>query len=213
MSLSNDCEDLLLHLLKYEPNERICFDDFFNHKFLNISATNEEIFVLIKELITEAANLQKQNNWKEALLKYNTAINYLKMCADSELDSGRKESLNKKVCEYNNYKKEIEKLIDNSISNATSEESNKISTKNRQEALFKIFKGTPQIIAGLEIGFIAELYLADHRNDIILDKITAALDVLIPLLSTEPVGPRKEILHDQIEEWLTLAETLKYEKK
>ena len=63
--------------------------------------------------------------------------------------------------------------------------------------------------SALEIGSTAELYVADGHYQKALDKFQSCLGILIPLLSNEPKGRRRELLHSQIELWMQQAESTK----
>lgn len=36
VEVSDDCRDLLLHMLQRDPDQRISFEDFFNHPFVDL---------------------------------------------------------------------------------------------------------------------------------------------------------------------------------
>lgn len=50
----------------------------------------------------------------------------------------------------------------------------------------------------LEIGEVAELYLAEGNYELALEKFHSSLKVLVPLLGKEPAGRRKELLTKQV---------------
>lgn len=68
---------------------------------------------------------------------------------------------------------------------------------------------TPAIAAALEIGFAAEQYVSEGHYQSALDKFQSCLGILIPLLNNEPKGHRRDLLYNQIQLWMTQAESTK----
>lgn len=50
----------------------------------------------------------------------------------------------------------------------------------------------------LEIGEVAQLYLAEGNYELALGKFQSCLKILVPLLGKEPPGRRKELLSKQV---------------
>jgi hypothetical protein len=69
--------------------------------------------------------------------------------------------------------------------------------------------GTPAMTAALEIGSSAEQYIAEGHYQKALDKFQSCLGILIPLLSNEPKGHRRDLLYSQIQLWMKQAESTK----
>lgn len=59
-------------------------------------------------------------------------------------------------------------------------------------------KSTTSMADGLEIGAIAELYLAEGNYALALEKFQSCLGILVPLLRKEPPGRRRDLLHKQV---------------
>lgn len=57
---------------------------------------------------------------------------------------------------------------------------------------------TPPLRDALDIGMLAQMYLAEGQYQLALDKFQASLEVLVPLLATEPLGVRKDLLYKQV---------------
>ena len=68
---------------------------------------------------------------------------------------------------------------------------------------------TPAMATALEIGSSAEQYMAEGHYQNALDKLQSCLGTLIPLLSNEPKGHRRDLLHNQIQLWMKQAESTK----
>lgn len=63
--------------------------------------------------------------------------------------------------------------------------------------------------AALEIGCSAEQYVSEGHYQKALDKFQSCLGILIPLLSNEPRGHRRDLLYNQIQLWMKQAENTK----
>lgn len=50
----------------------------------------------------------------------------------------------------------------------------------------------------LEIGEVAEQYLAEGNYALALEKFQSCLGVLVPLLGKEPLSRRRDLLHKQV---------------
>lgn len=61
----------------------------------------------------------------------------------------------------------------------------------------------------LDIGRQAELYAYERTLETSMEKFKIALGILVPLLSNEPNGHRKNLLHQQILLWMNEAENIK----
>lgn len=59
-------------------------------------------------------------------------------------------------------------------------------------------RSTTSMADGLEIGEVAELYLAEGNYALALEKFQSCLGILVPLLGKEPPGRRRDLLHKQV---------------
>lgn len=75
--VSQQCKDLLTSLLKHDPNERISFDDFFAHDFLDLAHTpTKESYDKAVGLVQRAVKMDTDKNPKEAFHLYCEALRY-----------------------------------------------------------------------------------------------------------------------------------------
>lgn len=68
---------------------------------------------------------------------------------------------------------------------------------------------SPAIQAALEIGRTGELYIFERNFKGALECFKSALGQLVPLLTTEPKGTRRDMMHQLIQFWMKEAESLK----
>ncbi|XP_076277263.1 unc-51 like kinase 3 homolog Aduk isoform X3 [Lasioglossum baleicum] len=155
--VSRGCKDLLLSLLKHDPDQRITFDDFFAHDYLDLAhAPTKENYEKAVELIQQAVKMDTEKNSKEAFYLYCEALRYF------------------------------------------------IPVLTRT-----LSKSTTKMLDGLEIGEVAEQYLAEGSYVHALERFQSCLGILVPLLKKEPPGRRRDLLYKQVQLWMKEAESTK----
>ncbi|XP_076474288.1 unc-51 like kinase 3 homolog Aduk isoform X2 [Bombus vancouverensis nearcticus] len=220
--VSSECKDLLMSLLRHNPDERITFDEFFAHDFLDLAhAPTKENYDKAVKLIQKAVKMDAEKNSKEALHLYCEALRYFIPIVTSETDLKRKESLRSRI---NDYIKRAEVLKASCIDNSNDTDKcvpvehkeysiQRISSLNEASLVYHelrtLSKSTTSMADGLEIGAIAELYLAEGNYALALEKFQSCLGILVPLLRKEPPGRRRDLLHKQVQYWMKGAESTK----
>ncbi|XP_060815017.1 serine/threonine-protein kinase ULK3 isoform X1 [Bombus pascuorum] len=220
--VSSECKDLLMSLLRHDPDERITFDEFFAHDFLDLAhAPTKENYDKAVELIQKAVKMDAEKNLKEALHLYCEALRYFIPIVTSETDLKRKESLRSRI---NDYIKRAEVLKASCIDSSNDKDKcvpvehkeysiQRISSLNEASFVYHelrtLSKSTTSMADGLEIGAIAELYLAEGNYALALEKFQSCLGILVPLLRKEPPGRRRDLLHKQVQYWMKEAESTK----
>ncbi|KAG6797579.1 serine/threonine-protein kinase ULK3 isoform X1 [Apis mellifera caucasica] len=223
--VSHECKDLLMSLLKHDPDKRITFDEFFGHDFLDLAhAPTKENYDKAIELVQNAVKMDAEKNLKEAFHLYCEALRYFIPIVTNETDLKRKESLRLRV---NDYIKRAEILKASCIDNIddknkckyvhhkeSSSSIQRISSLNERSSsayheLRMLSKSTVGMMDAFEIGEIAELYLAEGNYALALEKFQSCLAILVPLLGKEPAGRRRDLLHKQVQFWMKEAESTK----
>ncbi|XP_070543492.1 serine/threonine-protein kinase ULK3-like [Ptychodera flava] len=101
IEVSENCRDLLLRLLQRDPKQRISFDDFFNHPFIDLEhMPSEEGYLQGVKLVSLAIKEDQENNVKNAIKHYCLALEYLVPALQFVQDKATKEGLRVKVYEY-----------------------------------------------------------------------------------------------------------------
>lgn len=84
--VSPECRDLLLGLLKHNPSERMSYNQFFNHPFLDLDhLPSTESYAKGLEAIHEAVKLDSEKQYKSAFCKYCIGLQYLIPCSQSKI--------------------------------------------------------------------------------------------------------------------------------
>ncbi|XP_063990767.1 serine/threonine-protein kinase ULK3 isoform X2 [Diachasmimorpha longicaudata] len=212
-SVSPECKNLLMSLLKHDPNERLSFDDFFAHEFLDLAhAPTEENHEKAIALIQSAVKADTEGDIEEAFHLYSEALRYFIPQLTNEADHDRRKHLRVRVNEYINRAEKLKAMC-------MAGNSGKLESSGRKELLqgtsfgyqeLRILsKSTTDMASALEMGEVGEQYLAEGNYDLALEKLRACLGILVPLINKEPPGRRRELLNQQIEIWLTQAESIK----
>ncbi|KAL6265553.1 hypothetical protein P5V15_002348 [Pogonomyrmex californicus] len=218
--VSATCKDLLMALLKHNPADRITYDEFFAHDFLDLEhAPTKENYDKAVALVHKAVEMDTEKNAKEAFYLYCEALRYFIPILTNENDLKRKEILRHRV---NDYIRRAETLkvafIDENKGPAPENKGNisslqKIALEKSSAFVYLelriLSKSTTNMADALEIGEAAEQYLAEGNYTLALEKFQSCLSILVPLLGKEPLGRRRDLLHKQIQIWMKEAESTK----
>lgn len=78
INVSSQCRDFLSGLLKHNPSERINYDAYFGHAFLDLEhMPTQESYAKGLEALQLAVQLDLDQNYKAAFYKYCTGLQYL----------------------------------------------------------------------------------------------------------------------------------------
>ncbi|XP_012281826.1 serine/threonine-protein kinase ULK3 [Orussus abietinus] len=225
--VSPECKDLLLSLLKHDPTRRISFEGFFEHEFLDLAhAPTKENYEKAATLVQSAVKMDAVGNRKEAFHLYCDALRYFIPLLTSEADPQRKEALRLHVNDYIRRAEQLKRAcldddeVEKSGESSTSRNSGNGPLPRRTESLEcgaslgyndlrTLGKSTPAMVDGLEIGEVAEEYLAEGNYTLALEKFKSCLGILVPLLGKEPPGRRRDLLYGQVQQWMKEAESCK----
>ena len=101
ISLSPNCRDLLTRLLRRNPEERITFEGFFSHPFVDLEhAPRKESLQKAVSIVTEAIKFDEKKDFKNAIEKYCSALEYFIPAIDFERDPNKKLAIRGKVDQY-----------------------------------------------------------------------------------------------------------------
>jgi serine/threonine-protein kinase ULK3 len=221
--ISAACEDLLTRLLKHNPEERISFEDFFNHEFLDLKhAPTDENLERAIELVTKAVELDNSGNFTDAYYLYCESLQFFIPIIHSETDATKRQALRAKAKSYMQRAEELKACVSNknctqitegSTSQPSAGKKNQLpaalTPSMKFQQLYKLSSSSPELKHSLDIGRKAELYLCEKNFEIALKTFTSALSCLMPILNKEPKGGRRDLLHFQIVEWMKEAESIK----
>ncbi|KAK7790208.1 hypothetical protein R5R35_013171 [Gryllus longicercus] len=206
-AISSECRDLLTRLLQHDPDQRISYEDFFDHPFLDLEHfPSNESYEKAVHLVCDAVKCDKDKNFVEAYSLYCEALKYFIPLVHEEVDVNKKIALQTKVNSYIKRAEDLKQIVYGPSPEKTSLQD--INATNFKE-LCRLCSATPGLTSALEIGRDAELYMAEGQYPTALEKFEACLGVLVPAIGKEPKGHRRDLMHCQIQRWLKAAEICK----
>ena len=180
--LSGPCRDLLTRCLKTNPEERMGFEEFFGHPFLDLEhAPSEESHQKAVETVAQAVKLDREGDLEGALELYTKALEYFVPLTQGEHNPARKEALRKRTMDYMRRAGELKKVLH---PDATAAPSFELSERSPHQALYartsveadqfqelvQLSQMTPKLATGLEIGRAAEEYEMEAQFVVALEK-------------------------------------------
>lgn len=109
--ISTQCRDLLVKTLKRDPKERIIFEEFFCHPFVDLEhAPRLECLNKAISIVTDAVKYDKEENYGKAMELYCTALEYFLPAIDFEKDAEKKAAIRLRVKQYINRAEQLKFL-------------------------------------------------------------------------------------------------------
>ena len=225
-SISTKCKDLLIRCLQRDPDERISFEDFFAHPFIDLEhAPLAESIDKSRKLLEKAVSSDENKEYTEALEYYTESLRYLVPLIYVESDVVKRGKLRKSAKSYLKRTDELNKLIGGDTESDTksnipqlpsepSMEEDSIDIKQASfvksyQDLVKMSAATPGIIDALDIARSGDSYVREGSYSNALEKYELSLGMLMKILANEPHGQRRTLLSTIINYWMTKAEDVK----
>ena len=213
-NISGSCRDLLTRLLRRNPAERIGFDDFFKHPFLDLEhMPSDESEARGQRLLDQGEFFEQRERFEEAFASYKNALEYLVPLLRCERNSAKKESIRSKINIYIPKAESLKCRIKGEpvpeVASVQPMSAKQVPSESSDEELMRLCLMTPQMKTGLEIIQSAELYELEGQYAVAIEKYETALSILIPLLKSEPKGHRKTLLSTSLKRWMGKAEAIK----
>lgn len=208
--LTDNCRNFLSACLKRNPSERIDFEGLLQDPFVALDVSIPSEHSVQRMLREEELGAEKESLGchELALEHYQKAMEYAKtLYYYAEEDCDRKK-WKKSLIRYKRSLASVEPQ-DKRLDSTKDIESQAQTSSSTYEKLYEISKGTPRLRSGLEICRAARNYQLEGDISHAIDRYTAGLGVLMPLLQSEPRGQRRDLLHEAITHWLGQAEALK----
>ncbi|XP_077328784.1 serine/threonine-protein kinase ULK3 isoform X2 [Lithobates pipiens] len=206
--VSPECRDLLQRLLERDPDCRISFPDFFNHPFVDLEHMPcAESLQKATSLVAEAVEKDGARDYSAALSLYCRALEYFVPSLHYETDIRRKEAIRSKVRQYISRAEELKVLV------SSSNKSLLLEGTSLRELLKEMSQDKPRLFAALDVASAAVAKDEEGMAADALDLYQQSLGELILMLSAEPVGRRRELLHAEIQTLMKRAEFLKEQMK
>ncbi|XP_078676614.1 serine/threonine-protein kinase ULK3-like [Branchiostoma floridae x Branchiostoma belcheri] len=214
IQISGKCRDLLLGLLQRDPNQRITFEEFFNHPFIDLEhVPSHDSLDKAVAIVTEAVKYDEEGSHAEAVKKYCDALEYFVPAVHYETDESKKDVLRKRVMEYMARAEELKSMIkppdEEEPTNEDGEDDEREATPKEAETLWEMAGSCTRLHQALKRAAIAELRAEHELYDSALEEYKHALEELLSLLEAEPKGRRRDLLHMEVEKLLNHAQAVK----
>lgn len=110
--ISTECEDLLRRLLRHNPAERITFEDFFNHEFIDLEhMPSDENLKRAAEIFTEAVKKDGEGQQEEAYHLYCRGLRYFQPIVNEEPEAAKRQALRVRMNSYIQRAEDIKQVI------------------------------------------------------------------------------------------------------
>merc|ERR1719234_1873521 len=201
--LSPDCRDLLTRCLVRSPEKRIDFSDFFDHPFLDLEHFPDQDSVQrASKIASEAVAADKSKDKDRAAELYEEALKHFRLILYYQPQSEKREALRKAVAGYAKRAQELKRQRGRSGGGLA---------EDTEGELDQLCASSPKLTTGLEVCRTGSLYLAQGEANLALERLTAGLGELVPVLQKEPKGRRRELLGRAVKGWMAAAEVAKEE--
>eukprot|EP00062_Callorhinchus_milii_P002518 gi/632938776/ref/XP_007906341.1/ PREDICTED: serine/threonine-protein kinase ULK3 [Callorhinchus milii] len=207
--VSADCRDLLVRLLERDPEQRITFEEFFTHPFVDLDhMPTAESLEQATLLVVEAVKKDQLKDHASALSHYCKSLEYFIPALHYETDTRRKEAIRSKVNQYISRAEELKVLV------ALSNEASLAQAKSARDRLKEMSKDKPRLFVALEMASAAvEQEEKGGDSGDTLELYQQSLGELLLVLAAEPQGKRRELLHAEIKSIMKRAEGMKEQLK
>jgi len=198
--LSSDCRDLLTRCLVRSPEKRIDFSDFFDHPFLDLEHFPDQDSVQrASKIASQAVAADKSKDKERAAELYEEALKHFRLILYYQPQSEKREALRKAVAGYAKRAQELQR------------QKGRGGLAEEEGELDQLCASSPKLTTGLEVCRTGTLYLAQGEANLALERLTAGLGELVPVLQKEPKGRRRELLGRAVKGWMAAAEVAKEE--
>ncbi|XP_064620931.1 serine/threonine-protein kinase ULK3-like [Lineus longissimus] len=207
VEISDNCRNLLHRLLQRDPETRIDFDEFFTHPFIDLQhMPSPQCLEKAGEIVTKAVKADTDGYYYQAVKLYCHALEYFVPAIHYESDPKKKHAIRLKVKDYMARAEELKNLYtpkEKPVLRKTK------SSVDEYEELVQLSRGDTVIEASLQEVVWAEQKLENEGYDGAFQLYENVLEKLINILQAEPKGRKKDLLHIQLEKWMSRAEEIK----
>ncbi|KAG8175537.1 hypothetical protein JTE90_016685 [Oedothorax gibbosus] len=232
--VSDKCRELILGLLRRDPSKRMTFEDFFNHPFVDLKhMPTPETYEKGVNLVQKAVKADSENKIESAIKFYSAALEYLVPHIYREPDKVKRRDMRKKLLEYVSRAEELKKLSKEGNSNCQTPKGATSSTEvykrsnsgsempkdihniipktleSKNISIEELIASKPKLKKAYFFAEQAEALVGDGCYDDAGSLYQNALEIMVPAVSEESPGPRKELLYAEVNKVMQKAEDLK----
>ncbi|GFT60173.1 hypothetical protein NPIL_84961 [Nephila pilipes] len=204
--VSEKCRELILSLLRRDPNERITFEEFFNHQYVDMEhMPTAETYSKGVDLVQKAVQADSEGKIEKAIKLYSEALEYLVPHIPNQSDQIKRREMRKKLLEYVSRAEELKKLSKGS----TSQSKKQTNLTTSIPTIDELVASNPKLEKAFFLAQQAESLVNDGCYDDASHLFQKSLEIMVPAVSEEIPGPRKDLLYTEVNKWMQKAEDLK----
>jgi serine/threonine protein kinase len=234
--LSETCKDLLLGLLQRNPSDRLSFESFFNHPFVDLEhIASQESYMKASRLLEKAVKSDEKQDFITAQRFYLLAIEYLIPAIQFEKDVKKKQEIREKAKLYMQRAEQIANMNRNkqekpdtqstqiyfsrqtsnlSGNNESMSSSLSVESQTNYQILMNVFKDNNELCKAIEMCFEADSIINSSISSVnytdLFMKYQTGISILLPNAKLLPKeSDVSKLLKFYIDKWLSKAETIK----
>jgi len=197
--ISPQCRDLLVGLLQRDPENRISFEKFFNHEFVDLAhAPTAQCLDKAVGFVTAAVKFDTEGNLKDAVTNYCIALQYFLPAIEYERDHYKKEAIRQKVNQYINRAEQLK------LHRKQQERQRFRRQHSLEESLGKI----PYLQQAFEHSKNAEEFDEEKKYGLALESYEKAVELYLRITATLQQGSVKTRIYEEVSKLMTRAEEL-----
>ncbi|XP_076465015.1 serine/threonine-protein kinase ULK3-like [Babylonia areolata] len=209
VQVSDHCRDLLLRLLQRNPDDRISFDEFFDHPFVDLlHSPSPSSLPNAKAIVSDAVKKDSEGDYQAAVQLYCDALAFFVPAITYEKNPAKKEALRMKVQEYMGRAETLKQLLKPHRKQGDTLDRT-LSSDPDEKLAGMIQEDTPELLAAIRLIQAAVKEEVKEHYSKSLAHYEMALGAIIRLLPQEPKGPRRDLLVQQVDRWMSRAECIK----
>ena len=193
------CHDLLVGLLQRDPQNRISFESFFSHEFVDLAhAPTAHCLDKAVGFVTDAVKFDTEGNFGEAVENYCTALQYFLPAIEYERDQFKKDAIRQKVNQYINRAEQLKAY----------RRRRERQTLHRQHSLEEKLTEIPHLEEAFKCSQNAEKFDEEKKYGLALENYEKSVELYLKITATLQQGSVKARIYKEVSKLMTRAEEL-----
>ena len=199
--ISFQCKDLLQKLLQRDPKQRITFQDFFKHSFVDLEhAAGPDSLNKAIELVRRAIDCDKAGEKSQAVQWYCAAVEYFIPAVEYEKDHDKKAAIRLKIKQYVGRAEQLK--IDRKKQNCP-------PSLNRSLSIEECAKTLPRFSDALKHAENGDVHDDNKQYDKALDEYYKGIEIMMTVLSETTKGSEAHaVVRGKTEKMISRAEEI-----
>lgn len=195
--VSEECGDLLHRLLQKEASNRMSFEEFFSHPFIDVEHyPSAECLPKARELIQQAVDNDSKHNINAAITLYCQALEYFIPAMQFETDHATREALKQRIEQYIDRAEYLKGVL----------RRKKPTHSHPLKLIEEMQASNPKLKAALTKARLADQLETHGSYKKALQLYKDAVAILIPLIDEAESREEKIIIKSEAEVYLKRAE-------